>query len=148
MNGKGRLLQLGGVLCLVLTCSGCFLLEGLGVSSGGARARSTAIDDALVQANASGKLLLVDFWGAWCHWCVKMDRTLANSSVSRILNDRFHYLKLDIRRFSRHRNYIREFGVKGIPYIIVLNSDRSVRKVLSGYRPPAAFRQFLQEAAR
>jgi len=104
------------------------------------------LTDALKEANRRGKLLLVDFYGGWCPWCVKMDETLADADVKRIVDQGFYYYKLDIGRFERHKECAEQYEVNGIPHIVVFNADGSVLSSKSGYLPVAKFKTFLEGA--
>jgi prepilin-type processing-associated H-X9-DG protein len=104
--------------------------------------------EALHAAKAEKKILLVDFYGAWCPWCVKMDATLADPEVKALLAARFHYLKLDIGHFDSHKDCVRQYGVTGIPHLVVFGSDGSVRMSAPGYQAPAALLAFLKKAAQ
>jgi len=99
---------------------------------------------ALASANGAGKLLLVDFFGAWCPWCVKMDESLGDPQVQAILEEKFYYYKLDIGHFDRHQGCVQFYGVKGIPHVIIFNGDGTVRGVGAGYMDPAALAAFLR----
>jgi thioredoxin-related protein len=101
---------------------------------------------ALAQANAAGKLLLVDFSGAWCPWCVKMDKTFADPAVAALLEKNFLYLKLDVGQFTLHTDCLKRYDIKGIPHLMVFSADGSVRKVQGGYSDPEPFAKFLRQA--
>ncbi len=101
---------------------------------------------ALKSANDSGKLLLVDFYGSWCPWCVKMDETLNDPSIKKILDSGFSYYKLDIGRFDQHVDCVKNYKIEGIPCIIVFNPDGSPRSKCDGYMDVAGFKTFLEKA--
>ena len=94
------------------------------------------LQPALQQANSQGKLLLVDFYGAWYPWCVKMDDTLADSGVKAVLDKSFYYYKLDVGHFDQHTDCLKYYGVDGIPFIAVFRPDGSK---LSGEQRLSAF---------
>lgn len=117
----------------------------------GASKASTSIhpdlEAALKSANTAGKILLVDFYGSWCPWCVKMDETLADSSVKAIMDEKFYYYKLDVGQFDQHKGCIEKYGVEGIPFIIAFDSDGSVKTTCDGYKDVDGFKAFLNEAS-
>ncbi len=101
--------------------------------------------EALQEANMAGKLLLVDFYGAWCPWSVRMDRTFADPTVQTLLARGFHYVKLDIGRFNRHTGCLKRYDVKAIPRLIVFNADGSIRASHEGYMTVPKCKAFLQK---
>ena len=103
--------------------------------------------DALKEANRQGKVLLVDFYGGWCPWCVKLDKTFEDPGVRALLRRGFHYVKLDVGRFERHRDCMKQYGVRGIPLLLALSPDGSVRARKSGYLDAKACQAFLQSIA-
>ena len=103
--------------------------------------------DALAQANKAGRILLVDFYGGWCPWCVKMDQTLADSEVKAILEKQFFYCKLDVGRFDKHADCLKQYKVEGIPYLIAFDSTGAILAQQDGYMKAADFKAFLKKAA-
>jgi thiol-disulfide isomerase/thioredoxin len=77
----------------------------------------------LAEANAEGKILLVDFSGDWCPWCVKLDRTIADTDVQALIKERFHYVKLDVGNFDKHVECLKQYNIHGIPYLIAFDSS-------------------------
>jgi thioredoxin-related protein len=105
------------------------------------------LQGALDSANKAGRILLVDFYGGWCPWCVKMDETFANPEVKEIVDKQFFYYKLDVGRFDQHKDCLKQYNVEGIPTIIAFNPDGSVRLSKSSYLDAAAMKEFLAKAA-
>jgi thioredoxin-related protein len=105
------------------------------------------LQEALDGANKAGRILLVDFYGAWCPWCVKMDATFADPEVQKIVGEQFFYYKLDVGHFDQHKDCLKQYGVEGIPTITAFNPDGSVRLSKDSYMDPAAFKDFLAKAA-
>ena len=99
----------------------------------------------LADANAEGKILLVDFSGDWCPWCVKLDRTIADADVAALIGKKFHYVKLDVGNFDKHVDCLKQYNIHGIPYLIAFDASGGVLKTLSGYSAPPAFLATLQQ---
>lgn len=102
--------------------------------------------DALKAANASGKLLLVDFYGDWCPWCVKMDDTFNDSAIKAMVGQSFYYQKIDIGNMDQHQSCISQYKINGIPLLIVFNSDGSIRTKSDGYMDAKDLKSFLLQA--
>ena len=101
------------------------------------------LKEALDQANKAGRILIVDFYGGWCPWCVKMDETLADPEVKAQLSKGFFYYKLDVGRFDKHQECLQQYNVDGIPCFIAFTSAGAVLQQHSGYMNAAAFKTFL-----
>lgn len=99
----------------------------------------------LADANAEGKVLLVDFSGDWCPWCVTMDQTIANPEVHALLEQKFHYVKLDVGNFDKHAECLKQYNIRGIPHLIAFDADGNVLKTQGGYAKPADFLATLQK---
>ena len=105
------------------------------------------LKEALNSANVAGTILLVDFYGGWCPWCVKMDETFANPEIKEIVGKKFFYDKLDVGHFDKHTDCLKQYGVEGIPTLIAFNPDGSVRLSKDSYMDVAAFKVFLAKAS-
>jgi thioredoxin-related protein len=101
------------------------------------------LQSALDSAKISGKLLIVDFYGAWCPWCVKMDETLADAGVKDLLNQKYYYYKLDVGNFDKHTECLSQYKIEAIPYMIVFDANGAVKGTCEGFKEPAAFKDFL-----
>jgi thioredoxin-like negative regulator of GroEL len=101
------------------------------------------LQEALDHANKAGRILLVDFYGGWCPWCVKMDETLADPEVKAQLGKGFFYYKLDVGRFDKHQECLQQYNVDGIPCLIAFTSGGAILQQHSGYMNAADFKSFL-----
>lgn len=117
----------------------CFFNQGHGLPA--------AAWGLLSQANRQGKILLLDFYGAWCPWCLKMDVTLADAEVKSRLRGQFSYYKLDIGRFERFQGCMATFKVTGVPCLIAFSADGAVLDRQDGYVDVARFTVFLTRVA-
>ncbi|HEY9684554.1 MAG TPA: thioredoxin family protein [Oculatellaceae cyanobacterium] len=104
------------------------------------------LQEALASANKAGKLLIVDFFGAWCPWCVKMDETIHDAAIAPLLDSAFWYYKLDVGQFDQHVDCAKKYDVRGIPHIIVFNPDGTPKATSHGYSDPSSFKTFLNSA--
>ena len=132
-------------LCLVLLASA--LVGSVSLAQSLSANINPDLQDALNSANKAGRILLVDFYGGWCPWCVKMDETFADNEVKDIVGKQFFYYQMDVGRFDKRTDCLKQYDVKGIPTIIAFNPDGSVRLSKSSYMDAAAFKAFLAKAA-
>jgi thioredoxin-like negative regulator of GroEL len=122
---------------------GAFALAAISRGQSPASGIHPDLQDALDQANKAGRILIVDFYGGWCPWCVKMDETLADSEVKAQLNKDFFYYKLDVGRFDKHKECLQQYNVDGIPCLIAFTSGGAVLQQHAGYMKAADFKSFL-----
>jgi thiol:disulfide interchange protein len=79
----------------------------------------TDYDAALKQARSEGKLVLIDFFAAWCGPCQLMERTtFVDDEVKRSLTG-FVPLKIDV---DRQPQVAARYGVEGLPTTLVVDA--------------------------
>lgn len=74
----------------------------------------------------SARLVLVDFWGPTCGPCIALMPTL--EAFAREYADQVKVVKVNC---DDNRDLARSFGVRGIPYLVLLQSGATVA-VVSG----------------
>lgn len=95
----------------------------------------TNYDQALNQAKASNKQVLVDFTGSdWCGWCMKLDKEVFSAGEFKdFAAKNLVLLKVDFPKGktlpateqAQNEKLASEFHVEGFPTIVVLNPDGS-----------------------
>ncbi len=90
-------------------------------------------DAAKRQAKAENKPIFMYFTGSdWCPWCMKMDsQILSTSEFQQALGSKMVFVKVDFPRSTpqdhttkeQNSKLSKEFGVKGFPTVIILDSD-------------------------
>lgn len=83
----------------------------------------------------SKKLVLVDFWAAWCPPCRAMAPTL--EALAQDMDDKFDVVKVDIEASSDNGALANEQGVQGIPNMQLFREGAHVDTVI-GLMPRAA----------
>jgi thiol:disulfide interchange protein DsbD len=101
-------------------------------------------EDALAQAKAAGKPVVLDFSAEWCVPCHELDdRTFSDADVAKALVP-FVKLKVDLTRFDSPASLAlrKRFDIQGVPTLVFLAADgHEVAEARSvGFVPPDALR--------
>ncbi|HLO94240.1 MAG TPA: thioredoxin family protein [Burkholderiaceae bacterium] len=93
------------------------------------------LNQALAQANAQQRNVLVVFGANWCGDCMALDRKFSGGTLAGPVAKRFVVLKVNVGRFDRNTDLAAQMGVplkKGIPAVAVLGRDGQVLSATSG----------------
>ena len=125
---------------LLLTAVAFLTLGSFGLAEGWL----TNYTEALAQAKAQKKAVLIDFTGSdWCGWCMKLDREVFQKDAFKQYASRNLILfKADFPRnrkllaavHAQNEKLAAEYKIKGYPTIIVLKPDGTQAGKL-GYMP-------------
>ena len=110
---------------LILPLIFLFLSHGLSATNW-----YTDLETAQKVAIASNKLIVVDFWAHWCGPCKKMDRDVWSEEEVKDIMDNYVPLRID---FDIKKNLINQYGVKGIPYVVIMDANGMVLHNNLGY---------------
>ncbi len=114
-------------------------------------------DQGMDLAKQEKKLLVIDFYTDWCHWCKVMDKdTYGDASVQAYVKDRAIMAKINAEtdekfRFKDGRYSGRElammFGVRGFPTTAFLTAEGELITAISGFIPADRFALILKYLA-
>ncbi|MEO5949282.1 MAG: thioredoxin domain-containing protein [Candidatus Saccharimonas sp.] len=76
----------------------------------------------------SKKLVLVDFWAAWCPPCRAMAPTL--EAVAKDMDEKFDVVKVDIEANAENGALASEHGVQGIPNMQLFRDGSHVDTII------------------
>lgn len=94
---------------------------------------------ALQQATAEGKPVLVDISALWCPSCRKLDKqVLAQPQVQQAIEQRAIFTRVELET-PEGEKLQQQFQIKGVPTLLVLNSDGSLKQQLPLTFDPAIF---------
>jgi len=111
-------------------------------------------ENALIKARKEDKVVMIDFYATWCHWCKELDKTTyADPKVVEALKAGFVPVKVDaesektviyeMRQISM-TELADKYGVKQYPNIWFIDKDGNKAKLLEGYLPPKEFLSYLK----
>lgn len=128
---------------------GVMSIGGLaGCSQAGSDASSeiswlTDYDAALKQAQATNKLVVIDFYAPWCSYCKRMDKkTFMDSKVQQRLAG-FVPLKIDT---DKQPELAKKYGVEGLPTMVVIDASGKPLAGGVGYLEPDRYLSILDGA--
>jgi thiol:disulfide interchange protein len=94
------------------------------------------LDEAMNQAKAERKPLVLDFSAEWCAPCKRMEKTtFADAKVKELL-DRCILVRIDVDQYEELTQWL---GVVGLPDLRLITPDGKVFRKLRGYQFPDDF---------
>lgn len=103
----------------------------------------TNFDDALSQAKAEGKHILVEFHGSdWCPPCIKLNnevltqdafKSLASSSLVLVDADFPRKTKLSEEQMAHNDELARKFGIQYFPTVVIIDGEGNVQDKIVGF---------------
>ena len=104
----------------------------------------TDYDQALTTARSRAKLVVIDFYGAWCTRCTMMDKTTFSHVAVRHRMADFVPLKIDV---DRQPELAARYEVTGLPATVVVDPDGKEFGRAVGYLDPDRYLKVLDRAA-
>lgn len=83
------------------------------------------IANALTQAKAEHKRVLLDFGGNWCLDCKILAAVMEKPDVKPVLDKSYIQVSVDIGRYTKNMDILKSYGVtaRGAPTVLVLDAD-------------------------
>ncbi len=116
-----------------------------------------AFDKGLELAQKQNKLLVIDFYTDWCHWCKVMDKeTYGNEKVIKLVKEQAIMAKVNAETNEKFqfrgaaysgRELSLMFGVQGFPTTAFMNAKGELITAISGYIPADKFTMILKYLA-
>jgi len=103
-----------------------------------------SFEDAKKIALATNKLVLVDFWALWCGPCKRMDTESWNKDEVKVLMSNYVTVKIDL---DVNKSLALKYGVKGIPYIFIMDGNGKVIYEQMGYKRKSEVMELLKTYA-
>ncbi|HCR55950.1 TPA: thioredoxin [Candidatus Saccharibacteria bacterium] len=91
----------------------------------------------------SDKLVLVDFWAAWCAPCRMMAPAL--ESIAKSMDSDIDVVKVNVEESPENNQLAAEYGVQGIPNMQLFKNGKVVDELI-GLRPAPVLEQEVKAA--
>jgi len=105
-------------------------------------------DAALQKAKKEQKLVMVDMYTDWCGWCKRLDKdAYSNKDVTAKLSKEFVSVKINPEKSAQGAKLAKEFGTRGYPHIVFLDTAGKKFAEIPGYLPANEFLKRLNEVA-
>lgn len=103
-----------------------------------------SLSQALQAARQGAKLVLVDVYTDWCHWCKVMEeKTYADSRVAQALRKDFVAVKVNP---EKDQAFAKRYPVSAFPTTLFLDEEGMVIHRIEGFQAPEEFLSTLKEA--
>ena len=83
------------------------------------------LKEVILNAQNTGKRILLDVGGEWCIWCHRLDAFLeAHSELKSFMHDNFEVLKVNFSPENKNEKFLSQYPkVAGYPHIFILEND-------------------------
>ena len=83
------------------------------------------IEEAIAEAQRTGKRIILDVGGDWCIWCHKLDQFFEeNDDIHRYMQKHFIIVKINYSKENRNEEVLSRYPkIPGYPHLFVLDSD-------------------------
>jgi len=89
----------------------------------------TEVEQALTQATATQKPVLLIFGANWCEDCRALDAAMKNTKNASLVASKFVVVKIDVGNFDKNLPLTRQYGNPtsgGIPAAVIVSPDNQV----------------------
>lgn len=103
------------------------------------------VENAMQQAKANGKAVVLDMYADWCTACLEMEKNVFSSSNLKIYSNNISFLQLDLtENMPAQQAFLSKYGVFGPPTLLFFSSHGDLINVRQGEMDLAQFNSMLQ----
>ena len=129
MSGRRPILRL---LCLTA-------LFAAAVGAQGSTGWVKSVEEARSQAESSNRLILVDLYADWCHWCKRLESDVFSSDEFQRYSKKFVLLWVDTEDGAEGADLQEQFSAYNLPTILILDHRLVEFGRVEGYSPTGQF---------
>jgi thioredoxin-related protein len=99
------------------------------------------LDTGFTTAKNAHKMILVDLYTDWCHFCKKLDQnTLSDPQVTAYLNEKFICVKVNAENNREGKKIKNNFAIEGYPCTLVFDQTGTFMGKFAGYTNPSNYK--------
>lgn len=129
MSGRRPILRL---LCLIA-------LSLAAVSTQGSAGWVKSVAEAQSQAETSNRLILVDLYADWCHWCKRLESDVFSSEEFQHYGNKFVLLRVDTEDGAEGADLQEKFSAYNLPTILIVDHRLVEFGRVEGFLPTGQF---------
>ncbi len=97
--------------------------------------KKSTYEEALKEAQKTGKLIFIDAYTDWCGPCKKMAATsFMDEEVAKLYNSKFINMKVEMEKSADGPMIAQKYSVRAYPSLLYINGDGKVVKYSVGYQ--------------
>ncbi len=83
------------------------------------------LTEAMSQAKAQNKRIMMDVGGEWCVWCLRMDKFMqGNAQIRDTVAADYVWVKVNYSDENKNADFLAQYPkIKGYPHLFVLDAD-------------------------
>ena len=127
----------GRRLILRLLCFAALL--AVGTNARGSSGWILQAEQAKAEAEASNRLILVDLYADWCHWCKRLEEDVFSSEEFQRYGEKFVLLRVDTEDGAEGTALQERFSAFSLPTILIMDHRKVEYGRVEGYAPTDRF---------
>lgn len=109
------------------------------VSAQGSTEWGKSVAEAQAQAESSNRLILVDLYADWCHWCKRLESDVFSTEEFQLYSKKFVLLRVDTEDGAEGADLQEKFSAYNLPTILLVDHRLVEFGRVEGYAPTDQF---------